>query len=209
MRCHIFLCTACYHSQQGPSYDAHTMVADRKERFEAFLRRMIPNAPNVGKCSPGGPRECFQDDGEWENSQDALPSPAHVCVSSRCAVRIVPQITWRPRQADCSKTLNGDDVHPLFEIHFRSVERSQLLNDLLQDRVYSMFVPFDVVGVVDGPNKASLQAITLHITLSQEIKSVWRLKTELCVKLWLEESRGYCGKASGMNHWLDIWEGRG
>lgn len=141
----------------------------------------------------------LDDDGEGEEPKDALPPPAQVGVLARGAVRPVGQVAGRPGQADGAEALDGDDVHPLLEVHLGPAQRAQLFNDAYQDGVDGGLVALDVVCVVDGPDQAPLQAVALHVALGQEVERVGRLDAEARVELGLEKLRGHCSKGEALD----------
>lgn len=133
----------------------------------------------------------LDDDGEGEEPKDALPPPAHVGVPAGRAVRLLGQVTWRPRQADGAEALDGEDVHPLLEVDLGPAQRPQLVDDPDQHGVHRGFVALDVVGVVDGADQAPLQAVALHVALGKEVERVGRLDAEVRVEPGFEELGGH------------------
>ena len=71
----------------------------------------------------------LDDDGQREEPEDTLSSPAHVGMLARGAVRLVGQVAGRPGKADGTEALDGNDVHPLLQVHLGAVQCPQLIND--------------------------------------------------------------------------------
>lgn len=164
----------------------------REERLETLLGGVVGHAPEDGKGPAKVLGQRLDDDGKGEEPEHALPPPAHVGVPAGGTVRLISQIARRPRQADGAEALDGDDVHPLLEIHLGPAQRPQLVDDPGQHGVDGSLVALDVVGVVDGADQAPLQAVALHVALGQQVERVGGLDAEARVELGLEELGGHC-----------------
>lgn len=107
-------------------------------------------------------------------------------------IRPILQHTGRPGQDNGAETLDGDDVHPLVQVHLCTLETFQPSDCVFDHGVNGGFMAEEVGGLVDGSNEAALKTVALCVALGEEVQVVWEERAEKSVDYGFGEGCGDC-----------------